>query len=44
MNTDKLKKIGMTMLVALGGILLLNTIAKRSTAAAKLRDTVNTGL
>lgn len=44
MNTTKLKQIGFIAAVALGGLMLVNTLAKRSAAVAKVRDTVNNGL
>lgn len=44
MSTDKLKKIGITMLVALGGYMLLNTLAKRNATVATIKNTVDNGL
>lgn len=44
MDTKKLKQVGFIGAVALGALLLVNTLAKKSAAVAKVRDTVNNGL
>lgn len=44
MNTAKLKQIAFIGAVALGAVMLMNTLAKRSALAAKAKETVNNGL
>lgn len=44
MNTAKLKQIGFIAAVALGATLVMNTLAKKSSAVASLNDTVKNGL
>lgn len=44
MNSAKVKQIAFIGAVALGAVMLVNSLAKRSAMVAKLKDTVNNGL
>lgn len=43
-NTAKIKQIAFIGAVALGAVMLLNTLAKRSTLAAQAKSKVDNGL